>query len=184
MKTSTIIKLSVLTILIFLGGGLLTGFISFSNQEITYKTQFKQKMLERTAFYDAMWKTFAQKANIAVKNDSAFQNIVNIQMSGQKDGEQVMWKWVQQSNPAATFTEVSALYKDLSRTIEAKREEFKNLEKSLQDIQAQHTFLIDRFPGSFYNMFLGRTHIEYKPITSDRTDEVIKTGKDNDTKLF
>jgi hypothetical protein len=31
---------------------------------------------------------------------------------------------------------------------------------------------------------MGRTKLSYKPITSDVTDEVIKTGKDNNTKVF
>jgi hypothetical protein len=31
---------------------------------------------------------------------------------------------------------------------------------------------------------MGRKELDYKPITSDRTDDVIKTGKDNDIKIF
>jgi hypothetical protein len=31
---------------------------------------------------------------------------------------------------------------------------------------------------------MGRDRLIYKPITSDKTDDVIKTGKDNDTKVF
>jgi hypothetical protein len=31
---------------------------------------------------------------------------------------------------------------------------------------------------------MGRTRLTYKPITSDRTDEVIKSGKDNNVDVF
>jgi hypothetical protein len=57
-------------------------------------------------------------------------------------------------------------------------------EKMIQNIVMEHNNLIDKFPGSLWNSFLGRKHLEYKPITSDRTDEVIRTGKDNDVKVF
>ena len=69
--------------------GLITfgsGFISFSNQEIDLSNQFKQKLDERTAFYDKMYKVLDQKTQIAVKNDSSFVKIVNAQVNGQKIG--------------------------------------------------------------------------------------------------
>jgi hypothetical protein len=47
-----------------------------------------------------------------------------------------------------------------------------------------HNNLIQKFPNSFYNFFFGRDALIYKPITSDQTDEVIKSGKDNNTKIF
>jgi hypothetical protein len=47
----------------------------------------------------------------------------------------------------------------------------------------QHSNLLDKFPNSFYNIFFNRKHLEYKPITSDKTDEVMKSGKDNNVDL-
>lgn len=159
-------------------------FISKSNQEIGLKNKFTQKKSERTAMYDKMWKTLSGKSQVALKNDSSFQQVVNIQMQGQKDGEGVMWKWIQQSNPTATFAEVSSLYKDLSRAIESKREEFFESEKMLQDIKLQHDNLMSKFPSSFILWILGRKKLEYAPITSDRTDDVFKTNKDNNVNVF
>ena len=166
--------------------GLITlgsGFISFSNQEIDLSNQFKQKLDERTAFYDKMYKVLDQKTQIAVKNDSSFGKIVNAQVNGQKNGEQLMWSWVQQSNPTATYGEVSKLYQDLSRAVEGEREGFFEQEKVLQDVVRQHSNLTEKFPGSFYNFFLNRKDFNYTPIKSDQTEEVMKTGKDNNTKL-
>ena len=64
--------------------GLITlgsSFISFSNQEIDLSNQFKQKLDERTAFYDKMYKVLDQKTQIAVKNDSSFVKIVKLNLS-------------------------------------------------------------------------------------------------------
>lgn len=159
-------------------------FISFNNNEVDLRNAFEQKIDERTGFYDKMWKTLKGKSQVAVKNDSSFQNVVNIQMNGQKDGEQVTWKWIQQSNPSASFSEVSKLYADLSRTIEAERNGFFEREKELQRIQREHKNLLQKFPGNIAAMILGKKPLKYKVITSDKTDDVIQTGKDNDTNVF
>ncbi len=161
---------------------LVISYFSISNSEIRLKNSFDAAVSKRTTQYDNMWKTWAGKAQIAVKNDSAFQNIVNIQMNGQKDGENVTWKWIQQSNPSASFGQVQALYSDLSRCIEAKRDEFMECETELQDLNREHEDMLSVAPSSWF--LSSRKHFVYKPITSTRTDDVIKTGKDDNTKVF
>ncbi len=178
-KSLAIAAVSVIFLLVIIGN-----VISTSNKEVDLRTAFNQKMTERTAFYDKMWKTISQKTQIAIQNDSSFKRVVDMQVTGQKNGENVMWAWVKQSNPAATFSEVSALYKDLGRSIEAEREGFFQQEKVLQDVKLQHDRLRNRFPSNIIMSILGRKELPYKPITSDRTDGVIKSGKDNDVKLF
>lgn len=176
-----LIPISIIAmIVIYLG----SSFISVNNRDKILRNTFTQKIDQRTAFYDKMWKIISQKSQIAIKNDSSFQNIVNIQVTGQKNGENVMWAWVQQSNPTATFSEVSALYAELGRVIESEREGFYEREIDLQSVVNQHSNLVDIFPGSIIMWILGRDKLVYKPITSDQTDNVIKTGKDNNTELF
>ena len=177
----TIVGLAIVGILLFTLSG---SFVSFSNNEVDLRNRFTQKMSERTAFYDKMWKTLAQKSQIALRNDSSFANNVNAIMAGRKDAPGLFMKWVQESNPNANFEQVSDLYKDLSRSVEGQRDGFFMQEKVIQGIVLEHSNLLDKLPGSFYNIFLGRKHLEYKPITSDRTDNVMQTGKDNDVKLF
>jgi len=57
-------------------------------------------------------------------------------------------------------------------------------EKMIQNVVLEHNNLIEKFPGSLWNAFLNRKHLEYKPITSDLTDDVIRTGKDNNVNVF
>jgi predicted S18 family serine protease len=104
-------------------------------------------------------------------------------MEGRKDAPQVFMKWITESNPNANYSEVSVLYQDLSRSVEAQREGFFNEEKVIQDVVKQHKNHIQKFPNSFYNIFMGRQALVYKPITSTRTDEVMKTGKDDNVSL-
>jgi hypothetical protein len=184
MKKSTIILLSFLGFLIIGGFILATQFFSFSNSENRLRNKFNAEMKNRTAFYDKMYKTISQKSQIAVRNDSSFKDNIHMIMDARKDGEQVFFKWIQESNPNANFSEVSVLYKDLSRAVEAERQAFFIREETLSDIVNQHDNLLTVYPGAFYNIFLGRSSLDYKPISSDRTEDVMKTGKDNDTKLF
>ena len=184
MNKSFILKGIAIVGIIILSIVSISNFISFSNSEIGLRNSFNQKMTERTAFYDKMWKTLSQKSQIALKNDSSFRNNIDIIMSGRKDAPQVFMKWITETNPNANYSEVSMLYADLSRSVEAQREGFFVQEKVMQDIVKQHNNLLQMFPGSFYNIFFNRDGLIYKPITSDITDEVIKSGKDNNVKIF
>lgn len=183
MNTSTLIKLAIgalLAIVLFVFAG---NFISFSNTEVGLRNTFEQKIDERTAFYDGMKKIFAGKAQIATKNDESFRKNIDIIMTSRKDGEQVMMKWITESNPNANYQEVSKLYSELSRAIEAKREGFFEQEKVLQDIVRQHKMHLQTFPNVLYNMFLNRQPLVYKVIQSDETAKVMTTGRDNNDKL-
>lgn len=75
MKISTVIKLGAIALfLIFVMGGCST-LVSFNNKEVNLRTSFEAKMQQRTAFYDKMYKTIAQKGQVAVKNDSSFYEV-------------------------------------------------------------------------------------------------------------
>jgi hypothetical protein len=185
METSKIIKYSIIALVSIFLLGTIGSVISTSNDEVELKNRFKQKMDERTAFYDKMWKTISQKSQIAIKNDSSFVRNVNIIMQGRKDAPQVFMKWIQESNPNSNYETVSSLYADLSRTVEGQRDGFFMQEKMIQDIVLSHDNIMTRFPSGFIlSTFMGRTRLVYKPITSDRTDGVIKSGKDNDVSVF
>lgn len=183
MENSKIVKVGIFALIAIFAFVFLGNFVSFSNTEIDLKNSFNQKMDERVAFYDKMYKVIAQKSQIAVKNDSSFRQNINIIMEGRKDAPQVFMKWITESNPNANYSEVSVLYQDLSRSVEAQREGFFMEEKVLQDIVRQHTNHLEKFPNSFYNIFFGRKPLVYKPIQSSTTSEVFRTGVDDNVKL-
>lgn len=185
MKSEKIIRYSVLAIIGLFVVGTLLSLISTSNREVDLRNRFKQKMDERTAFYDKMWKTISQKSQVALRNDSSFAKNVNAIMAGRKDAGDLFMKWVQESNPNANYDAVSSLYADLSRAIEGQRDGFFIEEKMVQSIVLEHDNIMTKFPsGWILKSFMGRTRLIYKPITSDRTDEVIKSGKDNEISVF
>jgi hypothetical protein len=184
METGKIIKYSVIALIAFVFVGIFSSVISTSNEEVDLRNRFKQKMDERTAFYDKMWKTISQKSQIAIKNDSSFTNNLNTIMAGRKDAQGIFMKWVQESNPNANYETVSALYGDLSRSVEGERADFFMEEKMIQGIVLEHDNIMSKFPSGFILSMFGRSKLVYEPITSNRTDGVMQSGKDNDVNVF
>ena len=183
-KNIPITKIAGIAIAIIAGIFIFSSLIGFSNDEVDLRNRFKQKMDERTAFYDKMWKTIAQNGQVTLKADSSFSRNVNAIMAGRKDAQGLFMKWVQESNPNANYDLIAKMYQNLTVVIEGQRDGFFMEEKVIQGIVLEHSNLLQKFPGSFYNVFFGRKLIDYKPITSDRTDDVIKTGKDNNVSVF
>lgn len=184
METKKIIKYSIIALIAFVFIGIFSSVVSTSNDEVDLRNRFKQKMDERTAFYDKMWKTISQKSQIAIKNDSSFTNNINVIMTGRKDAQGIFMKWVQESNPNANYEAVSSLYADLSRAVEGQRDGFFMEEKMIQGIVLEHDNIMSKFPSGFILSIFGRSKLNYKPITSDKTDGVIQSGKDNDVSVF
>lgn len=178
-KTTGIILGAIVALFVVIGITLIT----FSNTEIGIRNRFEGTEKKQVSFYEQMHKTISQKVQISKKVDESFKENVNIIMAGREDSEQVMMKWITESNPNANFSEVSALYQDLSRTIEGKRMEFFTIETQLADIEREHKDYVMTFPNSFYFSILGKEKLEYAPIQSDVTKEVFETGMDNNEKL-
>lgn len=185
MKTKLIIGAAFFAVLLMVGMMIFTTYTSAYNQNVKLNALYDQKINERSSYYDNFKKIVKQKGLVAIKNDSSFLRVVETIMNARKDGQQVMWKWVQESNPAATYSEVSSLYKDLSRQIEADRKSFVELEKSIQNIVQQQDYLVSNFWNS--HLFLSgsvKLKNKYKPITSTAMDEINKTSKDDNTAVF
>lgn len=184
MSKKLLITLSIIATSVVFGFIIIGSLAGYYNRGIELENTFTQKIDERTAFYDKMVKIISQKAQVAVKNDSAFRDVVNSIMSAREDGANVMFKWIKESNPAVTFGEVSKLYADLSRTIEAQREGFFEEEKLIQDVVKQHNDLIRKFPANIIFLVYGTQPLKYSPIQSSTTKEVMKTGIDDNTEVF
>jgi len=159
--------------------------VSKSNQEVRTRNLFGQKMIERKAFFNKLSVIVKQTKQATVKSDSSLVNILKIYMEGRKDSEGLMMKWITESNPVASYKEVSDMYKALTRTIEAQREGFFQEEKQIADIVREHNNLLDTFPSGFLlSTILGRKKLEYSPITSSSTEEIFRTGREDNTDLF
>jgi hypothetical protein len=134
----------------------------------------------RAGYFDKMWKIINQKAQVADQYKDAFREIYPSLIEGRYGNEQggMLMKWITEHNPQFDVS----LYKDLMHSIEAERTGFFLEQKKLTDLAREHQDVRTTFPSK---IFVGhRSAIVVTIITSDVTDKVISSGKENDIELF
>ncbi len=170
----------VTTVSIFLFG-LFAFFwwMGIGNDEIGLRNEFKAQEKTVDLFYDDMWKTLKQKANITDKAKDAFKEIYIPMIEGRySKGDGSLMKWVTEQNP--TFDQ--SMYTNLMNAVEAMRNRFFTEQNKLVSIKQEHENLRMKFPSS---MVVGsKPELELKLITSEQTKQVRATGEENDVNLF
>lgn len=155
--------------------------ISTSNTEIKLRNKGMAQYDVCKATFDNMWKILKEQAHLKdeYKNDflAVYEPLIKGRYSD-STGKVVLMKWIQEHNPQFDIS----LYKNLSASIESERHGFLNQQKMLIDIDREHKTLRQTFPEK---LFIGsRKDLEIKIITSDRTQEIFDSGKENDYELF
>ena len=153
--------------------------ISANNQEKEYRTLAEAQMQKIETQYDNMWKVIQQKAQVTDQYKDSFKEIFIGIIEGRysKDDNTVM-KWIQESNP--NFD--TSMYKDLMATIDIKRTEFMNVQNRMIDIVREHKNLCIKAPKCW--VIFNKTPIEFEPISSTISKQVMQTKLDDDIDLF
>ena len=176
MKKLLFAGLSILGICLLIG----ILYISANNGEIKLRNKITAQQQVCEAFYDKLWKVISQKAQVAEQYKDAFKEIYPALIEGRYGNEKggTLMKWITESNP--TF-DVS-LYKDLSASIEGERSGFFMEQEKLIDLDREHKTIRQIFPAS---LFIGsRSDVPITIITSEKTEEVFKSGQENDVDIF
>jgi len=179
MKSLVIIMVVLFISLLFLG--MITGisYFSYSNQEISLRNQITAQSTVCKSFFDKMWKIIKQKASVSDKYKDAFKEIYPSLIEGRYGNSRggSLLSFIQESNPQLSVS----IYEDLSRSIEAERTGFFKQQEKLIDLKRVHDNLIDQFPSG---LFIGkRGKININIITSETTENIYKTGQENDISL-
>lgn len=155
-------------------------FMNYSNDEILIRKQVEAQQEKLHVVFDATWKIIQQKADVADAYKDSFAKIYPAIMAGRYGNARggALMSWVTESNPNFDVS----LYKDLSNAIEGQRTNFANEQSRLVDMKREHDTLCEVFPGSLF--LKSRDNIKIDIVTSDKTEDSFKTGKDNDVSLF
>jgi hypothetical protein len=94
------------------------------------------------------------------------------------DPKTPMMNWIKEACPNIP----SGTFDKLMNIIVSQRDGFKFRQKELLDFKREHDNLIDTAPSSFF--VGGRGKIEVVIVTSTRTENAFKTGKDDEVELF
>ena len=182
MKTQTT-RYFIYATLIILAAFILTAlliWISSSNKEIDLRNKIiaQQKNLE--VVFDNTWKIISQQAQVTDHYKDSFKEIYQDLMEsryGEGDKESLM-RWVTESNPNFDAT----IFTKLMSAIEVQRTQFTTEQTKLLSFKNSHDNIIDKFPS---NLFVGgRGKIDINVITSSKTEEIFKEGREDNVKVF
>lgn len=170
------VGVGILLLVIILGMG-----VSFHNKEVKLRNLIVNKQTDNKSEMDAMWKTIDQNAQVTVMQKDALREIFNDYAAGRtpKGGSGALALWVKEAVPNVD----QRTYTLLMNTITAQRDGFKFRQKELLDFKREHDNIIDTFPNVIFATILGRNKIDVVIVTSSRTEDAFKTGKDDNVTL-
>jgi len=156
--------------------------VGVSNGEARMRNAIVAKQKDNTSEFDSMWKKIDQVAQVTDMQKEALKDIIVSHAkarTGAEENKNLLMKWVQESVPnvdQSTFTK-------LMNVITSSRDGFAFRQKALLDLSREHNNLLTVFPCSMVLSILGRQPIDVTIVTSTRTENVFKTGKDDDVNL-
>lgn len=174
------ISVAILSFLV-IGCGLA---VSYSNQEAAIRNAITAKQKDNENEFDNLWKKISQNAQVDEKARETLKDVFVSHAQarttgGAKDGS--LMKWVTESVPAVDLSTA----KNLMNIITGSRDAWTMRQKELLDLKRQHDNLITQFPSRIFIGWFGNpTPIEVQIITSTRSSEAMRTGKDDDVELF
>lgn len=164
-----------LIIIVVIAVLLIAMYFSCNNKEVALRKEAEAQEKAIASVRDTMWKTIKEKAGVSEKYRETFEKIYPEIIAGryQQEGSST-FKMIHESNPEFD----TSLYQELMQTIECQRAAFNNAQKRMLDIIRERDTLLETMPQKFF--ISNKSKIEYKPIVSDATNEVIRTHVDND----
>lgn len=152
------------------------------NKEQDLRARFEKKQHDQALIFDDMWKTIEQEAQVSVEYRDSFEKIYPAIMKGRYGNARggALMSWVQESK--IDFS--PALFQDLMDTIKVKRTQLLKVQQSLTLIQAEQSNLMNKLPTSAVFVVFKRQPFNLKLITSTRTEDVVKTGRDDNIDVF
>lgn len=152
-------------------------YFHYTNKEVRMRQAIVSQVESNSASFDNMWKILQSQAGVTEEYKKPFEKMYELIIQGRKDSDKLLVKFITESNP--TFN--VSLLKKLMTSITAERNRFLNEQKKLVQLVQDYKTTFSQVPAVW---FVTMNVPEYKIITSDKTEEVFKTGKDNDVDLF
>lgn len=168
----------VLAVALVVGGM----WVSYNNTEVRLRNTITAKSKDNQSEFDNMWKKISQVAQVTDAQKNALKEIFVAHAEARggvsKGGANPLMTWLQESVPHVDTT----TFNNLQNIITASRDSWTMRQKELLDLSREHNNALTLFPSS---LFVGsRPKIDVQIITSSRTDEAFKSGKDDDVDVF
>ncbi len=190
METTKVLKFVGIGAVLFAVIFLISSYFSIQNTAVNKQENVRAHEKSYNQEFDNMFKKIAQIAQIpdhALQGaKDAFKEIYTPLIEGRyKDGRNDgLMRWVQESNPQFDTKDYYNLYQQLANTIEASRDKLTNKGNEWIAVVQDYNRYIRAEPRSWFLSENKFPKEEAKIITSSKTEEAVKTGKDDDIDLF
>ena len=175
-------------------------YVSFHNTAVSLEKTTTTQFMDNKNTYDAMWKTVKEQAQIPDKYKNDFKEVLAADVGPKYKGKDPMMMWSNDRN----INLDPGMYQRLMTTIAAGRADFKRGQKELLDKQRSYGYHLDSFSGSIWKGFTSfpnelegerapnkdmdgdgiLTALDYKIVTSKRTEAAFETGEDAPIDVF
>jgi hypothetical protein len=175
------VTLGVMAVIIALGIGVAMAFMRTSNTEVSLRAQVAAQQQSNEAVFDNTWKILSQQAQLTEAHKEAFKSIYVGLMEGRYNsgtGKGSLMVWIKEQNPVYDQSN----YSRLMNSIEVQRTNFTREQQKLIDLKREHDVLLTTYPSQW---FVGsRPKIDIVIVTSSRTGEAFREGKDDQVDLY
>jgi hypothetical protein len=152
--------------------------IHYDNQDARIRNLITAKQKDLTNNFDAMWKIISQLCQVKDEYKPDFKDVYAEIMKDRYQGDKgSMMLWITEHNPEFD----SKIYMKLMIAIEANRKEFMRNQTEILDMKREHDNLRTTAPSMW---FIPDNEVKVQIVTSTKTEEIFKTGKDDDVQLF
>ena len=155
--------------------------IGVYNKEARLRNTIVNKQKDNTSEYDSLWKKISQAAQVTDGQKQALMEIIVGYANARKgSGGGSLAQMIHEAVPNVD----TSTFNNLQNIIVSSRDGWTMRQKELLDLKREHDNLIDTFPGNILLSILGRQKIDVVIVTSTRTENSFKTGKDDDVDVF
>lgn len=180
-NTNLLVILSVIGFLLFAGVGTLMVGVSYYNNASSLKEQYDAKLSGNRSEFDAMTKKISKVAQVSKfqleKLEQIYVKYADAR-TGEASGE--LMKWTQEAIPNVDNSTLN----NVQNIIVAGHDGFNSKQRELLDVSREYNTLLVKFPSNIVLKTLGFSKIVPTIVTSTRTEDTFKSGKDDDTSVF
>jgi hypothetical protein len=159
----------------------LLSWLVYANGQTRTRLRLEAKQDEAKIVYDDMWKVVKETFNLTDQAQAAFTESYTKIMEAQnpREGQAQLALFINRVAPNSDFM---PLYNRMAGTIEAKRAEFKTVQTELIDAKREDdSYFREQPSGFFVSTLTGRQPMKITLVTSTRTGEAYKSGKDDES---
>ena len=180
-SSKNVFKIVVFGVLIVLFIVLFSMYLNISNTEVRLYNKIEQMSENRENIFDSMWKQIKQVAQVAEKEKTSMIEMIREYMNVRTGirGEKSLVSMLRENYPNLPQLQ----YIQITNIITGKRDEFQRYQTELKDVCREYKNHTQTIPNRWF--VKGRdVFVICKVISSDVSYEVMKTGRENNIKIF